>query len=449
MTESTCADAPGVARVERPSWLDPFWDDAKQRWSVTRKLVIAVLLNDEELAGVLGLNLLSNNIEARRAWPWQQRPGPVTGADDLLLGQFLSDKYGMPSITRAALSEAIETVAHERPFHPIREFLQQLRHDGTPRLDGWLLAALGEGGSTLPPATLEYVALVGRYWLLGMVYRVMAPGCKFDYCPVLEGPGGLGKSTLVEALAGAEYFSDTHFDVSRGKEGQEQVQGLWLYEIAELAGFGKGEIQLIKAFITAKVDRYRPSYGRVVESYPRQCVLVGTTNESAYLRDRTGNRRFWPVPVRNRINIAWVREWRDQLLAEAFDLYQEGAAFTPGPAEEARLFAPMQESRLVETAVSSQLLHVLTRAPALTGLGAAVHGMADFVTMSQLAQALGVDAAKSNAGLEGQIRSWMEHEGWQACKRQINGVRAWGYRRPSNWPQTGPDDERNADDGPD
>jgi putative DNA primase/helicase len=84
--------------------------------------------------------------------------------------------------------------------------------------------------------------------------------------------------------------------VSRGKEGQEQVQGLWVYEIAELANFGKAEIALIKAFITAKVDRYRPSYGRVVESYARQCVMFGTTNESTYLRDRTGNRRFWPVP---------------------------------------------------------------------------------------------------------------------------------------------------------
>lgn len=416
-----------------PWWLEPYYD-LKKGWLVSRKLVIAALTYDDELEGVLGLNLLSNNIVARRCWPWADKPRPVIGADDLLLGQFLSKKYGLPAIARSALSEAIETVAHGRLYHPIRDYLEQLQHDGTSRIDKWLVYVIGETPDSIPRPLFEYLTLVGRFWLLGMVNRVMDPGCKFDYCPVLEGPGGLGKSTLVEALATTEYFSDTHFDVSRGKEGQEQVQGLWLYEIAELAGFGKAEIQLIKAFITAKVDRYRPSYGRVVESFPRQCVLVGTTNESTYLRDRTGNRRFWPVPVRYRVNIPWVRKWRDQLLAEAFALYLEGRPFTPDPDVETRLFSPMQESRLVETAVMSELLHVLTRAPTAHGIGSVVNDLAEFVTVAQLTQALGVDAAKSSAALESQIRSWMEHEGWERVKRQINGVRAWGYARPRNWP---------------
>ena len=338
--------------------------------------------------------------------------------------------------------KALETVAHARRYHPVREQLQALQHDGVQRIDKWLIYAIGETPESIqahnPGATgkriVEYLQLVGRFWLLGMVNRVMSPGCKFDYCPVLEGPGGFGKSTMVEVLAGSQYFSDTHFDVSRGKEGQEQVQGLWVYEIAELANFGKAEIGLIKAFITAKVDRYRPSYGRTVESYPRQCVLVGTTNESTYLRDRTGNRRFWPVPVRNRIRIAWLQKMREQLLAEAYALYQQGAAFTPTAEQEARLFVPMQDSRLVETAVLSELLNVLTRTPAGHGIGAIVNNLTDFVTVSQLTMALGVDAAKSNAALEGQIRSWMDHEGWVREKRQINGVRAWGYVRPVNWP---------------
>jgi putative DNA primase/helicase len=88
---------------------------------------------------------------------------------------------------------------------------------------------------------------------------------------------------------------------------------------------------LIKAFISAKADRYRPSYGKVVEKFPRQCVLAGTTNNKKYLRDRTGNRRFWPVPVRHRINIPWVRKWREQLLAEAYVLFLEGVRVLPRP----------------------------------------------------------------------------------------------------------------------
>jgi putative DNA primase/helicase len=418
-----------------PWWLAPYWDADKCRWLVSRKLVIAALTHDEALAGVLGLNLLSNNIEARRPWPWLHgKAGPITGAVDLMLGQYLSSAYGLPSINRAALMEGVETVAHQAPWHPVREYLQGLQFDGTSRIDKWLLHALGETPDSLPKPVVEYLRLVGRFILLGMVYRVMEPGCKWDYCPVLEGPGGLGKSTAVETLAGAGWFSDTHFDVSRGKEGQEQVQGLWVYEIAELANFGKAEIALIKAFITAKVDRYRPSYGRVVESYARQCVMFGTTNESTYLRDRTGNRRFWPVPVRNRINIDWLAKWRDQLLAEAFVLYAQGVPYTPTPEEEARLFVPMQESRLVETAVLSELLNVLTREPVAHGIGAIVNNLADFVTMAQLVTALGVDAAKSSPALEGQVRSWMEHEGWERTKRQVNGVRAWGYARPRDWP---------------
>jgi putative DNA primase/helicase len=434
-----------------PWWLEPYWDPDKCRWLVSRKLVIAALTHDEDLAGVLGVNQLSNNIDARRPPPWGSRAaGPVVGADDLLLGQYLSQKYGLPSIARAALSEAIETVAHSNAFHPLRDYLAGVEWDGTPRLDKWLVYAIGETPDSLAKPLFEYLCLVGRYWLLGMVNRVMEPGCKFDYCPVLEGPGGLGKSTLVEALAGSEYFSDTHFDVSRGKEGQEQVQGLWIYEIAELASFGKAEIELIKAFISAKADRYRPSYGRVVEKFPRQCVLAGTTNNKKYLRDRTGNRRFWPIPVRHRINIAWVRKWREQLLAEAFVLFQEGVEFYPSPEIEGRLFVPMQEARLVDSAVLSELLHVLTRPPAPTGIGAIVNELTDFVTMSQLTQALGVDAAKSTAGLETQIRSWLEHEGWESVKKQINGARNWGYARPRNWPapeEPAPVDTKQGADG--
>jgi hypothetical protein len=428
-----------------PGWLVPYWDKGNKRWLTSRKMVILILERDPVLAPVLAYNELSNNVQSRVHWPWpHSQVGDVTDAVDLLLGKYLTDTYGLPSIARAALTEAIQTVAHTRRFHPIREQLQALVWDEKPRIDKWLMHVLGETPQSLTAAMREYLQIVGRCWLLGMVNRVMQPGCKFDYCPVLEGVGGLRKSTMVEILAGSPYFSDTPFEVGRGKEAQEQVQGLWLYEIAEMTHFSKAEVGAIKAFITSKVDRYRVAYGSTVGSFARQCVLVGTTNENTYLRDRTGNRRFWPIPVRHVINTEWLIKYRDQLLAEAFALYQQGVAYTPTPDAERRLFVPMQESRLVETAVLSELLHVLTRAPTATGIQSVVNELADFVTIAQLTLALGVDAAKSSPALEAQIRGWLDHEGWERSKKQINGARAWGYTRPKNWPPQEADDDMTA-----
>ncbi len=419
-----------------PRWLRPYYDDEKERWLVSRKLVIAALQRDPALAGVLAYNELTNNVQARVAWPWPHgAAGDVGNATDLMLGQYLSDTYGLPSIPKTALSEAIVTVAHMQRWHPIRDMLHGLQWDGKSRIDKWLVHVLGESPQTLAPAMLEYLGLVGRYWLLGMVNRVMRPGCKFDYCPVLEGAGGLRKSTLVEVLAGSQYFSDTPFEVGKGKEAQEQVQGLWLYEIAELTHFSRAEVGAIKAFISSKADRYRVAYGTTVETFLRQCVLVGTTNENNYLRDRTGNRRFWPIPVRNIINTDWVEQRREQLLAEAFALYQQNTQYTPTPEQEARLFAPMQESRLQESAVEIELMHLLTRPPGGTGGDSEINELTDFVTLPQLLKALCVDVGKSTKGLQQEISSWLAHEGWTHGKRQVGGVRSSGYTRPANWPQ--------------
>ena len=431
-----------------PDWLACYYDEKNKRWLTSRKMVILILERDELLVDVLSYNELSNNIQARVAWPWPHaRVGNVTSAVDLLLGKYLTDRYGLPSIARAALQEGIQTVAHTRRFHPIREYLGNLKWDGTSRIDKWLIHVLGEKPETLKAPLREYLQIVGRCWLLGMVNRVMTPGCKFDYCPVLEGAGGLRKSTMVEILAGSDFYSDTPFEVGRGKEAQEQVQGLWLYEIAEMTHFSKSEVGAIKAFISSKVDRYREAYGATLSTFERQCVLVGTTNENTYLRDRTGNRRFWPIPVGKRINTEWLQKYRDQLFAEAYSLFNEGVPYTPTPEQEIRLFVPMQESRLVETAVQGELLHVLTRAPVATGIGAVVNDLTSFVTIAQLALALGVDAAKSSAVLESQIRGWLDHEGWQRAKKQINGARAWGYCRPANWPPQETDTDTDSQDG--
>jgi putative DNA primase/helicase len=189
-----------------PEWLAYYYNRKDKKWMTSRKMVIAILEKDPILEPILAYNELSNNVQSRQLWPWAYAEvGDVTDAVDLLLGKYLTDTYGLPSIPRAALSEAIQTVAHSRRFHPIREYLDNLPvHDldnDKSRIDNWLVYVLGESPQTLRPAMLEYLQIVGRCWLLGMVNRVMEPGCKFDYCPVLEGVGGLRKSTMVEVLA--------------------------------------------------------------------------------------------------------------------------------------------------------------------------------------------------------------------------------------------------------
>lgn len=423
-----------------PEWLSWYYDREKQRWNISRKTVIAALEKAPDLQGIVAYDELRNTIARRRAFPWpNSKPGELRDSDSLLLGDWMSNTWGLPSVSMAALEEGIKTVASKNRFHPVREWLQAQEWDKKPRVDGWLVYALGESPESLQrkPHLLEYLRLVGRFWLLGMVRRVMEPGCKFDYMPVLEGSGGLRKSTLVEVLASTDFYSDTKFDIGHGHDGQEQVQGIWLYEVAELAGMSKSEVTDIKAFISSKVDRYRVAYGKIPESFPRQCVLVGTTNEDTYLRDRTGNRRFWPVPVRNVINTEWVAKYRHQLLAEAYARYLQDERYTPSKEEEDRLFQPMQESRLVETAVESELLAVLTRKPNpnASGPSSFVHAEVPYVTLAQLVQALGVDVAKAPNGLQQQVSAWLKHQGWEHLKKMIGGVRIWRYHRPEGWPR--------------
>ena len=152
--------------------------------------------------------------------------------------------------------------------------------------------------------------------LVAAVRRVREPGCKFDYIVVLEGAQGVGKSSVLKLLAGEENFSDNEILGLYKREQQEAIQGVWIYEVAELEGLSKSEVTKVKLFASKTVDGARPAYGRSRVDRPRRCIFVATTNEDTYLRDTTGNRRFWPVRV-GTIDLAGVRRDRDQLWAEA------------------------------------------------------------------------------------------------------------------------------------
>ena len=376
-------------------------------------------------------------------WPWRAEPGPLKDTDDLALGDFLCSEYKLKGASRAALSEAIETVADQRRFHPIRDWLKTIEHDDKPRIDKWLIYVMGMDPEKLNPKRKRYLQLVGRFLLLGLVARVMEPGCKFDYSPVFEGLPGVGKSTFVKTLVSVDFFSDTHFDIGNGKDGFEQLEGLWGYELSELTALRKADSEQVKQFFSSTIDRFRGAYGKYVQAHPRQCVIFCSTNKKQYLYDLTGNRRFWPIWIDQPIKLEWLRKYRAQLFSEAFALYKAKERYAPTREEEEEFFIPEQKLRLVETAVQSRLYELLTREGSPQGEGkisADLNQLVTFVTLDRLVSALGADAAKSSSLLEGQIRGWLEAHGW-TYGRESTGQRRRGYKQPAVWPPKIDDEE--------
>jgi predicted P-loop ATPase len=206
--------------------------------------------------------------------------------------------------------DACEALCLSRRFDPILDYLDSLRWDGVPRLDRWMATYLGAADSELTRA-------FGRLSLLAAVRRARSPGTKFDQIIVLEGPQGAGKSEAVCILAGSDNFSDQKILGVDDRKQQELTEGVWLYEIAELTGLRRAEVEHVKAFVSRAVDRARPAYGRYTVSQPRRTVFFATTNPGQpYLQDETGNRRFWPV-VCGRIDLQALARDRDQIWAEA------------------------------------------------------------------------------------------------------------------------------------
>ncbi|WP_265637616.1 virulence-associated E family protein [Acidiphilium sp. PA] len=246
-------------------------------------------------------------------------------------------RAGLPRMSADILSDAIDLRAHEQAFHPVRDYLTGLKWDGNPRLAFWLSEYLGTEASI-------YNERVGEMFLMGMVARIMRPGCQLDYAMVLEGPQGILKSSICTVLAG-EFCGDQMPDLRNGgKDLSGFIRDKWLVEISEMAALDKADANLLKAFLTRRVEDYRPAYGRRTIKEPRQCVFVLTTNEAQYLRDATGNRRFWPVAVKS-IDIDGLRQARDQLFAEAVHRFKAGEPYWPAADFEREHIADEQEAR--------------------------------------------------------------------------------------------------------
>lgn len=280
-----------------------------------------ILDGADEFRGLLRMDRFCHRIVRTRAAPWASPAEDWQAVDRTLLRAWLA-RRGLGEYAHKDLSDACISVAEAAAFHPVQDYLSGLTWDGQPRVALWLAsyltASIGKSG-----ALRDYVDRVGRLFLIGCVKRVMEPGCKFDNVLVLEGRGGIGKSTALNVLAG-EWFADTALDIG-DKDAMQALPGVWIYELGEFEGYSSVESSKAKAFFSSAVDRFRPSYGDQIQRFARQVVFVGTTNRGEYLRDLTGNRRYWPVRVTGRVDLAALREDRDQLWAEAFQMWKAGA----------------------------------------------------------------------------------------------------------------------------
>lgn len=281
-----------------------------------------ILENDPDFAG-FAFNEMANRIQVIGTLPWERPEGNSfwRDADSAQMKSLIDIRYGEFSTRNYDIS--FTKVADDRHFHPVRDYLNALpKWDGIPRVEDLFIKYLQADDT-------PYVRAVTRKTFAAAVARVMEPGIKFDCVPVLDGNQGIGKSSIVKDLVTPEYYSEslslTDMD---DKSGAEKLQGFWVAEIGELAGMKKADIEKVKSFLSTSDDKYRPSYGKVVESHPRQCVIIGTVNgERGYLRDITGNRRFWIVKVHQteqKKKWSFTKEFRDQFWAEAKHVWESG-----------------------------------------------------------------------------------------------------------------------------
>lgn len=297
------------------------YNDKHQLINCSSNLIL-ILQNDPAFKNI-AYNDFIDQVEILGDVPWERAIGNKYWRDsDTSQVKSIIDKHYLAFSTRNH-DVSFDKVVHDRHFHPVRDFLNGLpAWDGVERVDDLFI-------KYFQAEDTPYIRAVTRKVFTACVARIFEPGVKFDSIPVLDGEQGIGKSSIIKYLAGSTFFSDalTLTDMN-DKAGAEKLQGYWIIEIGELAGMKKADIEKVKSFISCTDDKYRASYGKVVENHPRQCVIFATVNgERGYLRDITGNRRFWIIKLNQKEpKWTWKEEpyFREQFWAECIVRYNKG-----------------------------------------------------------------------------------------------------------------------------
>lgn len=282
-----------------------------------------ILTHDPVLRGLMAYDRFAVRVMVTRATPWStgalDKTGrrPWTDADGSGLRWYLETAYGLKG--RQTIDDAFTTVANANAYDDVESYVRALVWDGVPRVDRLWVRYLGAEDTA-------YTRAVTRKSLVACVARALCPGVKYDTVLTLVGGQGYGKSTVLQLL-GRKWFNASLSSFDRNKEASELIQGSWIVELGELAQLNHSELNAAKQFITRTSDRFRAAYGRYAEDSPRRCVFFGTTNKDDFLRDETGERRFWPLPINRKMQPEDFETFAsevDQIWAEARAFYELG-----------------------------------------------------------------------------------------------------------------------------
>lgn len=333
--------------------------------------------------------------------------------------EFTSKNKGI-QFSRGDIEQAVLQVAHEKPFHPVLEYLRPLAWDGQSRINEVAARILG-----IPsPSTITRRIL--RNFFIASVARAMKPGCKVDNVLTFVGTEGRQKSAFFRTLAGNLGFSDTAIDM-HDKDAKLVLRRVWIYEWAELDAVQRARSpEGVKAFITSQIDTIRPPYGRGIQEFPRTCMLVGTTNKPRFLAASNGDRRWWPVTITSEINLDLLARWRDQLWAEARAAYDAGEHWWLSGADEAELSTEKESYREIDP----------WEAPILTWMQDRFNTYdADAPTSADImVGALGRPAGQATRADENRIAGLLDTAGYKHRRVMVKGVRAWRWYPTDNQP---------------
>lgn len=352
---------------------------AEGKIKATAPNMASILHNDDRISGLVGFNQFNNKIARISDMPKivpamiefplkdQINGDQWTDIHDHNLRMWFetprSQKgYGL-AVTDRNLVAAVAMEAQRNAFHPVKDWIEKVEWDGKPRMASLWSDYLGTPDD-------EYHRETARLFLTGAVARIYEPGMKFDFVPIMQGKQGKRKTTFVSALAGnPEWFGALDPNFKDTKKMVESMFGKWILEMPELAGFHRADVQSIKHFISSEKDNVRLSYDRRAADYKRQCVFIGTTNDSKYLLDETGNRRYWPLEtdVEGEIDVEHLRKNVRQIWAEALVAYRDMRAENPhaailplylkGKAAQ-RMAFKMQEGAMADSTADAWAEHI-------------------------------------------------------------------------------------------
>ncbi len=414
------SDTPKVLPFSNP---EAWRSELEMKWSAVDKAfrpdgsehnAVLCLLKHPDWKGVIVYDAFRDRVTLTRPAPWaaleapQERKDAWTDTDTMRLVVWLKRELKV-TFTREKCEGALAVVAEVNQKHAVREHLNGLAWDGRPRIDGLFHLYFGAEAN-------DYTRAASISFLIGAVARIMTPGCQLDTLPILEGPQGLGKSSACRILAG-EWFSDSAIDFGT-KDSYQQLPGVWLYELSELDALNRRDVARVKAFVSGRFDRYRPSYGRRTVDVPRQVAFVGTTNADAYLPDDTGNRRFNPIKC-TRIDIEALRRDRAQLWAEAVRRFNDGEAWHFGAAT-ANLAALEQEDRRLPDPWEASVA---------TWLRGRIRSQ-DPVTTTDVLSGLEIEIARHDRFSAMRVASVLRALGWERKRVMIDNVRTYRFFPP-------------------